>query len=378
MARPILQRRSLASTLTAFLNRRSISTVAVDAPRNPITSIPLPSPPPPQISNLRTRTPLEKQFETWLEKLKPGFTPYDVDEALRAQSDADLAFDIFRWTGQQRGYKHNSTTYLTMVQIAVSGKRYYHAETLVEEIVAGACSGSVPLYNSVIKFCCGRKFLFNRAFDVYKKMLNDEDTKPNLETYKLLLDSLLRRFNNLNVSHVYLRGVKSLSKQMKASGVIPDTFAHNMIIKAHAKCHELEQAIRVFREMALYGNQPNLYTYCYLIHGLCEKGRVDEGLGFYKEMREKELLPKGSTFMILICSLAMEQRFKDSIFVVDDMLDNSMSPDLLTYKTLLEGLCREDKVDYAFDVLEEFRKKDSFMNEKTYKHLLDVLHYVSR
>ncbi|XP_042753438.1 pentatricopeptide repeat-containing protein At3g25210, mitochondrial [Lactuca sativa] len=375
MARPILQQRSLASTATAFLYLRSISTAAVVGAPNPTSTVPLPSPP--QSFNLRTRIPLEKQFETWLEKLKPGFTPYDVDEALRAQSDADLAFDIFRWTGQQRGYKHNSTTYLTMVQIAVSGKRYYHAETLVEEIVAGACSGSVPLYNSVIKFCCGRKFLFNRAFDVYKKMLNHEDTKPNLETYKLLLDSLLRRFNNVNVCHVYLRGVKSLSKQMKASGVIPDTFAMNMIIKAHAKCHELEQAIRVFREMTLYGNQPNLYTYCYLIHGLCEKGRVDEGLGFFKEMREKGLLPKGSTFMILICSLAMEQRFKDSIRVINDMLDNSMAPDLLTYKTLLEGLCREGRVDDAFDILEEFRKKDSFMNEKTYKHLLDGLHYVS-
>ncbi|KAD5317395.1 hypothetical protein R6Q59_032732 [Mikania micrantha] len=375
MARQIVHHRFLST----FLHRRTISIVAVDSDglQNPTTSALIPSSSQPHTSNLTTRTPLVKQFETWLEKLKPGFTTYDVEEALRSQSDPDLAFDIFRWTGQQRNYKHNSTTYLTMIQIAVSGKRYQHAETLVEEILAGACSGSVPLYNSVIKFCCGRKFLFNRAFDVYKKMLNCEDTKPNLETYKLLLDSLLRRFHNVNVCFVYLRGVKSLSKQMKASGVIPDTFALNMIIKAHAKCREIDQAIRVFNEMALYGNEPNLYTYCYLIHGLCEKGRVDDGLGFYKEMRAKELVPKGSTFMILICSLAMEQRLKDSIGVVFDMLNGSMSPDLLTYKTVLEGLCREGMVDDAFNILEEFRKKDSFMNEKTYKSLLNGLHYLN-
>ncbi|KAK9075974.1 hypothetical protein SSX86_004304 [Deinandra increscens subsp. villosa] len=377
MARQIIHQRFIST----ILHRRTISTAAaVDVLQNSTITPPPPPPPPPfelHTSNPRTRTPLANQFETWLEKLKPGFTPFDVDEALRSQSDPDLAFDIFRWTGQQRNYKHNSLTYLTMIQIAVSGNRYHHAETLVEEIVAGACSGSVPLYNSVIKFCCGRKFLFNRAFDVYKKMLNCEDTKPNLETYKLLLDSLLRRFHNVNVCFVYLRGVKSLSKQMKASGVIPDTFALNMIIKAHAKCLEIDQAIRFFREMALYGNEPNLYTYCYLIHGLCEKGRVDEGLGFYKEMREKGLTPKGSTFMVLICSLAMEQRFSDSISVVFDMLNGSMSPDLLTYKTVLEGLCREGRADDAFDKLEEFRKKDSFMNEKTYKILLNGLHYTN-
>ncbi|XP_071699356.1 pentatricopeptide repeat-containing protein At3g25210, mitochondrial [Rutidosis leptorrhynchoides] len=372
MSRQVLHRALLPHSLTAVLHYRSICTATADT----VTSPPTPSPPPPT-SSFTPRTPLVKQFDTWLEKLKPGFTPYDVVEALRAQSDPDLAFDVFRWTGQQRGYKHNNTTYLTMIQIAVSGKRYHHAETLVEEILAGACTGSLPLYNSVIKFCCGRKFLFNRAFDVYKKMLNCEDTKPNLETYKLLLDSLLRRFNNVNVCFVYLRGVKSLSKQMKAAGVVPDTFASNMIIKAHAKCHEIDRAISVFREMALYGNEPNLYTYCYLIHGLCEKGRVEEGLGFYKEMRGKGLVPKGSSFMILICSLAMEQRFDDSISVVRDMLRESMSPDLLTYKTLVEGLCREGRVDDAFDILEEFRKKDSFMNEKTYKSLLNGLHFAS-
>ncbi|GKA03944.1 argonaute/Dicer protein, PAZ [Tanacetum coccineum] len=118
-------------------------------------------------------------------------------------------------------------------------------------------------------------------------------------------------------------------------------------------------------------------SYCYLVHGMCEKGRVDEGFRFYKEMRERELVPKGSTFMILICSLAMEGRNKEAIGVVFDMVGDSMSPNLLTYKTVVEGLCREGRVDDAFDVLEEFRMKDSFMNEKTYKSLLNGLHYAS-
>lgn len=264
-----------------------------------------------------------------------------------------------------------------MLQISIKNKRYNYTETLVDEIISGACEPSVPLYNSVIKFCCVRKPLFNRAFDVYKKMMKCDDVKPDLETYKLLLDAMLRRFHNVNVCFVYLRGVKSLSKQMKVDGIVPDTFAMNMVIKAYAKCGEVDQAVRVFREMGLYGNEANLYSYCYLVHGMCEKGRVDEGFGFYKEMRGKELVPKGSTFMILICSLAMEGRFEEAIGVVFDMVGESMSPDLLTYKTVVEGLCREGRVDYAFDLLEEFRKKDSFMNEKTYKSLLNGLHYAS-
>ncbi|KAJ7969194.1 Pentatricopeptide repeat [Quillaja saponaria] len=186
---------------------------------------------PPQNSNpenpsSRTRTPLEKQFETW-----------------------------------QRQYKHNHLTYLAMIKILINGKIYRQAETPVEEVIAGACDVSVPLYNSIIRFCCGRKFLFNRAFDVYKKMLKSEDCKPTLKTYSLVFNSLVRRFNKLNVSYVYLHAVRSLTKQMKASGVIPDTFVLNMIIKAYAKCLDVDEAIRVFGGMGLYGCESNAYRY---------------------------------------------------------------------------------------------------------------------
>ncbi|CAK9175873.1 unnamed protein product [Ilex paraguariensis] len=371
---------TLRTSLLSSLSLRSISTSTTHISTSHQASItPTPSSQTPQNlnPNPRTKTPLEKQFETWIQNLKPGFNPSDVDKALRAQSDPDLALDIFRWTAQQRNYKHDHVTYLTMIQIAISGKRYRVAETLVEEVLAGACPASLSLYNSMIKFCCGRKFLFNRAFDVYKKMLKS-DAKPSLETYTLLLSSLLRKFNKLNVSYVYLHGVKSLNKQMKALGIIPDTFALNMIIKAYSTCLEVDEAIRVFREMGLYGCEPNAYTYSYITKGLCEKGRVNQGLGLYKEMREKGLVPKWNTYMILICSLAMERRFDDAVDVVFDVLGNSMTPDLLTYRTLLEGFCRDGRGNDAFEVLEELRRRDCMMNEKTYKTLLDGLHFLNR
>ncbi|KAG2672611.1 hypothetical protein I3760_13G050100 [Carya illinoinensis] len=334
--------------------------------------------PPPQIPKPKTKTPLEKQFETWVQKLKPGFNPSDVEYALWSQSDPDLALDIFRWTALQRGYKHNHVTYFTMIKILIVGKRYRHAETIVEEVLAGACDINVPLYNSIIKFCCARRSLFNLAFDVYKKMYNSENCKPTLETYSLLFNSLLRRFNKLNVCYVYLHSVRSLARQMKALGVIPDTFVLNMIIKAYSKCLEVDEAIRVFREMGLYGCEPNAYTYGYIAKGLCEKGMVVKGYDFYKEMREKSLVPSSSTYMIVICSLALERRFEDAIDAVFDMFGNSMSPDLLTYKTLLEGMCREGRGNDAFELLDEMRKRDPSMNERTYKALLNGLHFLSR
>ncbi|OIV89443.1 hypothetical protein TanjilG_21886 [Lupinus angustifolius] len=327
-------------------------------------------------NSTKSITPLQKQFDSWVHHLKPGFTPSDVNRALKAQTDPDLALDIFRWTAQQRSYSHTDLTYLTAIKILISGRRYRQAETLVDEVIAGACDVSVPLYNSIIRFCCGRKFLFNRSFDVYKKMLRSENCKPTLETYALLFNSLLRRFNKLNVCYVYLHSVRSLTKQMKASGVIPDLFVLNMIIKAFSKCLEVDEAIRVFRELGLYGCEPNAYSYGYIVKGLCEKGRVNQGFRFYKEMRDKNLVPSSSTYMIMVCTLALDRRMKDAIEVMFDMLDNNRSPDHLTYKTVLEGLCREGKADEAFELLDECRKKDVVLNDRTYKTLLNELHYI--
>ncbi|KAK4846503.1 hypothetical protein QYF36_018201 [Acer negundo] len=376
----------MSVTFHRFLRNRKLVSLA------PLSSLRIPTFPPsvynhrhvssssnpPTQTQTRTRTPLEKQFETWTQHLKPGFTPSDVVLALHAQSDPDLALDIFRWTAQQHGYRHNHETYLTMIKLLINGRRYRHVETLVEEVIAGNCDMSLPLYNSMIRFCCGRKLLFNRAFDVYNKMLKSENCKPSLESYTLLLNSLLRRFNKLNVSYVYLHAVRSLTKQMKSLGVIPDTFALNMIIKAYSKCLQVDDAIRVFREMGLYGCDPNSFTYSYIVKGLCEKGRLGQGLEFFKEMKGKDLVPSASCYMILICSMAMERRFKDATEVVFDMLGNSMGPDMLTYRTVLEGLCREGKSDEAFELLEEFRKKDALMGNKNYKTLLNGLHFLNR
>ncbi|KMT05572.1 hypothetical protein BVRB_7g168160 [Beta vulgaris subsp. vulgaris] len=361
--------------MTTSILRRTMTTTL-----RPILSLRHFSTPPPHPHFPKSQTPSEHQFQTWVHFLKPGFTPSDVNHALTSQTDADLAYDIFRWTAHQRGYTHDSSTYLTMIHLAVSNRRHRHAQTLLEEVLAGACPVSLPLYNTLIKFCCSHRCLFNRAFDVYNKMLKEKtlDCKPDLDTYSMLFNVLLKKFSKINVSYVYLNAVRSLSKQMKALGVVPDTYVLNMIIKAYGKCLQVDEAVRVFREMGLYGCEPNAFSFSYLVKGCCEKGRVWQGFGFFKEMREKGLVPTSSAYMVLVCSLALERKFEDAVGVLRDMLGYSLKPDLLTYRTLFEEMCRDGKGLDALELLEEFRKTDVSMGEKTYKTLLDSLHFVDR
>lgn len=331
----------------------------------------------------RSVTPLEKQFQSWTDLLRPGFTPADVDAALRSQSDPDLALDIFRWASLRPGYRHSAAVYSTILQISLSARRFSHAEALLEEILSGAPSSppDLPLYNSLIRFCCSRRHLFSRAFDIYSKILNSRSpsARPDLHTYSMLLQALLRRFGRPPVSYIHLHAVRSLVRQMKASGVTPDAFTLNLIIKAYSRCLEMDEAMRVFREMVgLYGCAPNEYSYGYIVKGLCEKGRLEEGMRFFREMREKGLVPTASVYMAVVCSLAMEARFEEGIRVLRDMIANGMAGDVLTYRTVLEGLCRDGRGEEAFELLQELGSTKGAMDRRMYSDLLDGLHWLSQ
>ncbi|KAG6526036.1 hypothetical protein ZIOFF_016011 [Zingiber officinale] len=296
-------------------------------------------------SDARSRTPLEKQFDSWVDRLRPGFTSNDVAEAIRAQSDSDLALDLFRWTALRPGYRHDGPAYLAMLQVAVFNHRYSQAEILQRRGSSNSSS-------------------------------NAPACRPSIETYSMLLAAVLRRIGKPPVSYVYLHSVRSLARQMKSSGVIPDTFALNLIIKAYARCLEMEEAIRVFREMGLYGCEPNEYSYGYIVQGLCQKGWLEKALNYFKEMRSKALVPTATIYMAVICSLSLERRLEAAVEVVFDMLDNRKAPDILTYRTLLEEMCREGRSEVAYDLLEELRQRKGAMKGRMHSDLLASLHWV--
>ncbi|KAH6777342.1 hypothetical protein C2S51_008654 [Perilla frutescens var. frutescens] len=102
---PLAMALHLPCTIRTSLLRLSLRHLTTTSTPGDDPSPPTPSHPPltlsPKLLNPRTRTLIEKQFESWLHNLKPRFTQSDIDEALRAQPDPDIALDLFRWTAQQ-------------------------------------------------------------------------------------------------------------------------------------------------------------------------------------------------------------------------------------------------------------------------------------
>ncbi|KAF0924113.1 hypothetical protein E2562_008430 [Oryza meyeriana var. granulata] len=225
------------------------------------------------------RAPPDEQFAAWVARLRPGFTAGDLAEAISSERDPDLALALFRWAALRPGFRHAPASYLAALTAASSGRRPTAAENLVYDVLAGACRPDLQLFNACLRFCCARRRLFPLAFDIFNKMRSlpaSAACRPDVDTYTLLLTAVVRRVRRPPASMVYLHAVRSLSRQMKASGVVPDTFLLNLIIKAYARCLEIDYALKVFREMPLYGCEPNEFTYGYIFKAMFQKGRTDK------------------------------------------------------------------------------------------------------
>ncbi|RYR34884.1 hypothetical protein Ahy_A10g049939 [Arachis hypogaea] len=90
-----------------------------------------------------------------------------------------------------------------------------------------------------------------------------------------------------------------------------------MIIKAYSKCLELDEAIKVFREMGLYGCEPNVYSYGYIAKELRRVG-LNQGFKFFQEMRGKDFVRSDNRLQS-----CMNRRFKNAIKILFDMLERS-------------------------------------------------------
>ncbi|EAZ36062.1 hypothetical protein OsJ_20372 [Oryza sativa Japonica Group] len=297
------------------------------------------------------RAPPDEQFAAWVARLRPGFTAGDLAEAISSERDPDLALALFRWAALRPGFRHAPASYLAALNAASFGRRPAAAENLVYDVLARGMR-SLPA-----SAAC----------------------RPDVETYTLLLTSVVRRVRRPPASMVYLHAVRSLSRQMKASGVVPDTFLLNLIIKAYARCLEVDDALKVFREMPLYGCEANEFTYGYIVKAMFQKGRTDKGMVYFREAREKGFVPTGGVYMTAVSALALEWRFEESRNVLIDMLDCKRKPDMITYRTLMEEMCRAGRAEDAFELLEELKeRKRGPLDQRMYSELLDGLHWISQ
>ncbi|KAK6129698.1 hypothetical protein DH2020_036564 [Rehmannia glutinosa] len=123
-------------------------------------------------------------------------------------------------------------------------------------------------------------------------MSRDENVKPNLRTYNVLVRAWC---NKRNIKEAW--GIVS---KMVASGIEPDAITYNTLVTAYVQNRQTKEAEDVILEMRDNNVQPNERTCGIIISGYCKEGRIRDALRFVYKMKGFGVRPNLVVFNSLI------------------------------------------------------------------------------
>lgn len=211
----------------------------------------------------------------------------------------------------------------------------------------------------------------SKAVSVYKHMrsVNNVECRPSIRTYNLLFAAFLSRRSNSYINHMYMGTMRMLFKQMVDDGVDPDIFALNSMIKGYVLSLHLNDALRVYHQMAVvYDCRPNSFTFDYLIHGLCAQGRTCNARKICDEMKGKGFVPSSKSYNSLVCSFALEGDVDQAVRYLWEMVGNERSGDYITCWTVVDECCKRNRCGDAVSLIKELEEK-RLVDRRTYKKL---------
>jgi len=174
------------------------------------------------------------KFHETISKLPPRFTPEELADAITLEEDPFLCFHLFNWASQQPRFTHENCSYHIAIRKLGAAKMYKEMDDIVNQVLSVRHVGNENLYSSIIFYFTKAGKLI-RAVNIFRHMVNSRnlERRPTMRTYHILFKALLGRGNNSFINHVYMETVRSLFRQMVDSGIEPDVFALNCLVKGY-------------------------------------------------------------------------------------------------------------------------------------------------
>ncbi|XP_010937580.1 uncharacterized protein [Elaeis guineensis] len=218
--------------------------------------------------------------------------------------------------------------------------------------------------------------LHARFFKAVKKLSgSDHVSLPKtgsrpIHPHALAYNRLMGAFGQVGEVDEVLR----LFREMKESKCHPNVLCYNTVINALVMAERLEEAEAIFEEMILSGLRPNVSSYNILIkmHAWYAR-RFDLAYEVLLRMKGCGYSPDTTTYSTLIAGLCREGRIREALGVLDWMLEEKCSPTVHTYTPIVQGYCREGRIEEAKSLMATMESVGCPPNCVTYNILIDAL-----
>ncbi|KAJ8649784.1 hypothetical protein MRB53_002807 [Persea americana] len=137
----------------------------------------------------------------------------------------------------------------------------------------------------------------------------------------------------------------------------------NALIDMYAKCGSIENALRVFEEMAV---RRNLVSWTSMISALALHGMSREAVEQFKEMKKAGLKPNKVTFLSVLNACSHGGLVEEGLSFFSDMVNEfGMAPEIKHYGCIIDMLGRSGRLEEAEKMATEMPMEESVIVWRT-------------
>ena len=203
-------------------------------------------------------------------------------------------------------------------------------------------------------------------FEIIREFLEDLKSRPDLKTERFVSHAMVL-YGQVNMVDHAIRTFK----QCDELGVPRSVRVLNSLIFACIRAKNYKEVNHIYVAFPkIYGIEPNLDTYNWVIQAFSESGSTSSAYSVLSEMDRKGVKPNSTTFGNLLNGFYAEERFEDVGKVMKLMEKYGVRPGLSIYNVRINSLCKLKKSGEAKALLDGLLSRGMKPNSVTYSHLI--------
>ncbi|KAG6527911.1 pentatricopeptide repeat-containing protein At5g25630-like [Zingiber officinale] len=230
---------------------------------------------------------------------------------------------------ENSGLKPDSVFFNAIINAFSEAEKIDEAIKIFWKMKQSGCKPTTSTFNTLIKGygIIGKPEESNLLLDM---MSQEENTRPNQQTYNILIKAWCEKKNLIEAWNVY--------HKMCESGIQPDVVTYNTIARAYTKNGETRRAEVLILEMQTR-LCPNERTWAIIVCGYCKEGNMKDALRCVNEMKAFGIRPNIVVFNSLVKGFLDLQDIAGVDEVLAIMEEIAVKPDIVTFSHQLNALC---------------------------------------
>ncbi|KAM7266762.1 hypothetical protein ACFE04_008928 [Oxalis oulophora] len=253
----------------------------------------------------------------------------------------------------------SSASFETIVTYCCQCGKVYQALDLVDEMREAGLTLTVDMMHAILN--ASANFEFNLVHRIYSIICEEDDLKPNIETFGLLITLYVRMKD--------FKGAYRMLKTVEEMNLNPTSNMYNTIMAGYFKEKNVKGALMVLEKMKLTGTEPDSITYSYLILNCdCERDIVK----YYEELKSNiGVQITKHVYMALINAYASCGQFEKAKQVVLDLGKVSAKLLIEVKSVLASSLAIRGQSSDALEIYEEIKQAGLKLEPKAAINVID-------